>query len=677
MTGCSDALEQFLMRMLMMPTAILIEDTHWLDDASQLVLAKLAQPGPRPWLVVATRRPSGMPLGAGTVVELEPLGEADARSLALAAAGDASLSEAELEALTARAAGNPLFLRELAVAPSDTEALPETVELLLTSRIDTLHPSDKLLLRHASVIGRTFALDLLEEIVPEEVGDAEQWTRLADFVEWAGPDHLTFRHDLVRDAAYDGLSFTRRTEIHAAVGAALERRSPDPELDAEVLSLHFLAANEWEKAWRYAVLAGDDARSKYANIDAGTFYERALAAAGGLEADPGELARVCEALGDVRELAARYDDADSAYASALEHGGPCAQLVRKRGIVAERQGRYEDALDLYDEAAPHADAAESVQLQLGRAIVLYRQGRIDDSADAAALAAEEATALNDRRGLADAYYIRAAAEGDRGGPARDFLEQALPIFEELGVLHRQATVLNNMAVRAFYDGDWGRAIEFYSRSEEVARRAGDVLTTGHTSTNRGELLLHRGQLEEAHELLETALRIYRAATFRIGEALVLGYLGHLAAEQGRFADAHQLFDEASRQLTELGSKSFLIEADARRAQAFALEGRHVEATALAADCLERMKETGETGTRAALLERLLAVAAVQGRRRDEAPPHFAESLRLGREAGADYEVARTLQVMAMTGFATDEEVAEAEEIMDRLGVVSFPDVPLP
>ncbi|HZQ16338.1 MAG TPA: AAA family ATPase [Gaiellaceae bacterium] len=675
-----DVLEQFLMRMLMMPTLLLVEDTHWLDDASQLVLAKLAQPGPRPWLVLTTRRPAGPPLGgAATVLALEPLGADAARELALAAAGDVTLSDAQLAALTARAAGNPLFIRELALAPADAEALPETVESLLTARIDTLDPADRLLLRHASVIGRSFPLDLLAEIVPDEVGDPEQWTRLADFVEWEGPEHLRFRHDLVRDAAYDGLSYTRRREIHELVGAALERRSPDPDLDAEVLSLHFLAAAAHEKAWRYAVLAGDDARSKYANVDAGTFYERALAAAAGLAPPAEELARVCEALGDVRELAARYDEAEAAYLQALEHGGASAKarLQRKRGVVAERQGRYEDALALYDDAEPFADAAESVQLHLGRAIVLYRQGRIDDSAEAAAAAADRALPLNDRRALADAYYIRAAAEGDRGGPARDFLERALPIFEELGVLHRQATVLNNMAVRAFYDGEWDRAVELYSRSEETARRAGDVLTTGHTSTNHGELLLHRGRHAEAHELLENALRTYRAATFPIGEALVLCYLGHLAAEQGRFADAHRLFDEATRQLAELGSKSYLVEADARRAQAFVLEGRHAEAAELAADCLERMRETGETGTRAVLLERLLAVAAVQGRRRDEAPPHFEAALRLAREAGADYEIARTLQVMGMTGFASGEQLAEAEQIMQRLGVVSFPDVPLP
>jgi tetratricopeptide (TPR) repeat protein len=159
--------------------------------------------------------------------------------------------------------------------------------------------------------------------------------------------------------------------------------------------------------------------------------------------------------------------------------------------------------------------------------------------------------------------------------------------------------------------------------------------------------------------------------------VTLVYIGHLASEQGRFEDASALFDTAVELLTTIGSKSNVIEAEARRAQAYVLEGRHEEAAALARDCLEQEQETGEIGARTALLERLLAVTAVQGRRRDDAPPHFEESLRIGREYKADYEVGRTLQAKVMTGLASDEELVEAEAIMERLGVVSLPEVPLP
>lgn len=673
-----DVLDGLLGRFLLMPTAILVEDSHWLDDASQLLLARLAQPGPKPWLVVATRRPSGTALAPEALqIELAPLRPEAARELALAAAADASLSDAELEALTERAAGNPLFIRELALSLAGADALPETVELLLTSRIDTLDPPDRLLLRHASVIGRTFSAELLQEILPNEVGDPDQWTRLADFVDRDGEEHLRFRHDLVRDAAYNGLSYARRREIHSAVGAALERRSPNPDLDADVLSLHFLAAGEFDKAWRYAVVAGDDARSKYANVDAGASYDRALAAAGGTSPSDEELARVCEALGDVRELAARYEEADAAYARGLQHDPRSARLMRKRGVVAERRGRYDDALALYDEAETTAEGPEHVVVRLGRAIVLYRQGLIDECALATAEAADEAERLGDRAALAEAYTIRAAAEGDRGGPAREFLSKALPIVEELGLLHRKATVLNNLGVRAYYDGAWDEALELYARAAEAVGRAGDVLTGGHTTNNRAEILLDQGRHAEAAELFDSALRTYRAAQFPIGEALVRINLGRIAAEQGRFEDAYRRLDEATDALTSLGSESFLIEAEARRAQTHVLEGRHADAEERANAALARMRGTGEVGVRTALLERLLAIAAVQARRPGDAPAHFDEALRVARELGADYEVARTLQAKVLTGLGTDEELAEAEAIMERLGVVSLPAVPLP
>jgi class 3 adenylate cyclase/tetratricopeptide (TPR) repeat protein len=673
-----DVVDQFLMRLLLMPTAILVEDTHWLDDASQLLLAKLAAPGPRPWLVLATRRPSGLPLAeTATVLELAPLAADDARALALAAAGDAALSEAELTALTERAAGNALFIRELALSPAEGDALPETVESLLTNRIDALDPSDRLLLRHASVIGPSFDLDLLTETLTDASADPEQWDRLADFVEWEGPAQLRFRHDLVRAAAYEGLSFAVRREIHAGVGEALERRLTDPASEAGVLSLHFLEAAELEKAWRYAVLAGDGAREKYANVDAGSFYARALRAADELKPPEEEVARVWEALGDVRELFAQFDEADAAYVQAIEHGGRAATVLRKRGVVAERQARYHDALSLYDAGAAEADANESVALQIGRAIVFYRQGNIDDSTRTAEAAAKAASSIDDREALASAYWIRALAEAERSGPAREFLALALPIFEEFGLLQMQVKALNLMAMLSFYGSDWQEAVANYGRAEQMARRAGDVIGAGIAALNHGELRLNQGVLEEAEELLDGALRTFRAAKYPVGEALTLVYLGHLAAEQSRFEDAYGLLTTAGEQLESAGSKGLLIEADARRAQAYVLEGRHEEAATLARSCLDREQEIGEVGARTALLERLLAVAAVQGRRRDDAPPHFEESLRVGREVGADYEVGRTLQAKVLTGFASDEELEEAEAIMTRLGVVSLPAVPLP
>ena len=83
--------------------------------------------------------------------------------------------------------------------------------------------------------------------------------------------------------------------------------------------------------------AGRDAQRRYANVDALEQYQFALEAAAHLELDSGQVAQVAEALGDVADLAARYDDAESAYARARDlYGG---DVGRRRGCSA-RRGMY-------------------------------------------------------------------------------------------------------------------------------------------------------------------------------------------------------------------------------------------------------------------------------------------------------------------------------------------------
>ncbi len=678
-----EALEQFLTRVLLMPTLIVIEDAHWLDDATHELLAHLTQSRvPKPWAVCVTRRPESEPVAGARVLELAPLPADDARRLALAAS-DEPLAEDELAQLSERAGGNPLFIRELVAASRAGVELPETVETLLTARIDTLAPEDRLLLRHASVLGPSFDLGLLAEILPDELGDDDpsRWERLLDFVEWHGPSTLRFRHDLVRAAAYEGLSYQVRREIHARVGEALERRADDAEDVAGLLSLHFLEAGQHDRAWGYSVVAGDRARAVYANLDAVTFYERALRAADGLAPDPPEVARVSEALGDAYETAGRYEPADDAYLRALELlGRPDAQLLRKRGIVRERRGDYDDALALYAQglALEGVPPGEVIELELAYATALYRQGKIEDAAAWAKRAEQHAKNADERKGLAHAYYVLAAAEGDGGAPdaAKRYLELALPVYEEIGDLVGQGIVLNNMAIFDYYAGDWTRALGRYAQGRATSLRAGDVVRAANAMNNEAEVLLDQGRAEDARALFDEALRSLRAAGFRIGAALVVVNLGRLAGLDGDFAEARRLLVEAQEEFSEIGSAAFELDAKARECECLVLEGRHREALALALETLERGSGTGELGVRTALLRRLAGYACAQARALDAARGHFDESLRVARELSAEYEAALTLKALADTGL-DPAAGPQAAAILERLGVVSTPLLPLP
>lgn len=694
-----ESVERFLERVLMMPTLLVIEDAHWIDDASQFLLGHLAGAAPRPWLLCVTRRPEGPSFvnGAGSLLALAPLPPEASARLALAAADDLALSEDALTTLAERSGGNPLFVTELIAASrrgDSLEALPESVETLITTRIDTLDPGDRMLLRYASVIGPSFDLDLLREILaeqPVDVDDLGRWERLSEFVDRVDGDELRFRHDLFRAVAYEALAVRRRRDVHGRVAEAIERRAGENvEESAAVLSLHFFAAARYEEAWRYAVVAADDARAKYANVVAAELYDRALASAERLpDLDPAEIARVAEQLGDVAELFAAYDRAAAAYAQArgLLQGDPLAltRLTLKEGVLREREARYNDAIDWYERGLARLEQADlgdegrriKIDLQLAYAGVRYRQGRHDESLKLSKPAAADAESLGYTRALAHACSLVDVASTAAGRPELEYRERALPLYEEVGDLLGYANALNNRGIDAYYEARWDEAIDYYRRSGAESARAGDVVNAARARNNEAEILSDQGRLAEAEALFTEALRVWRAGNYVVGVSLATSNLGRAAARGGRFGEAERLLRDALFGFEAIGAESFVLETQARLVERFVLEGHYRDAQELARATLERARR-GEAGALLeAMLERLAGYALVQARTPADAREHFERSLASARGADAEFEIALTLRALADIGAATEEQAAESAEILERLGVVSLPRIPLP
>jgi tetratricopeptide (TPR) repeat protein len=650
---------------------------------------------PRPWLLAITRRTQGLPFveepgGGHRLLELSALGGEEAARLALSAAGEIALSEELLGEVSKRSGGNPLFVRELVAATREggVAALPETVETLITTRIDTLEPGDRFLLRNASVLGARFELDLLADVLADEledVGDLDRWRRLGEFVAWEGTNELRFQHDLFRTVAYEGLSFRRRREIHGRVGTVLEQRAGEDAAElAPLLSLHFLHAEDYEKAWRYSAAVGEQAQRRSANVDAAELFQRALVAADHLELPPAEVAHVAEALGDVCELAARYEEAGEAYRLAREladDGLVRSRLMRKEGILRERLGSYPEALDWYgrglealDATGGHNGLASRVQLELATAGVKYRQGHFDEGVDWSARAAEHAELAGDRAALGHAYFLLHLNHLSLGERDDEHARLALPMLEESGDFVLEANLVNNLGIEAYYAGRWDEASELYRRSGELSGRAGDVVNVARAQNNEGEIVSDQGKLEEAEALFREARRVWRAARYPVGIALATSNLGRVAARARRFDEALELLSEALEAFEALGSEALGHETQARRAECLVLAGRYQEALDVAPTVLEAAEENPLLYP---FLERLHGYALVQARRGEEAGPRFERSLELARELEASYEVALTLEALARTGLGPPEAEAESQAILERLGVLSTPLVPLP
>jgi predicted ATPase len=263
------------------PLALLLEDLHWIDLASQQLLAELlASKSSPPLLIVATSRPEYQPPWQEQPncarVHLEPLSALDTGRIAesrLASGMDAS---AVIPLVVGKAEGNPLFAEEIinylieqgesqgsdaaqAAGTIPSAVLPASVQALLATRVDSLAPADKSLLQAASVIGRQFSTELLAAVT--DLG-ADLDVRLAaleqlDLVrrdESSG--EFVFKHSLVRDALYASLLGARRAELHLALAIEIERAATRPIEVAEILAHHYARTDAVDKAIEFLAMAG-------------------------------------------------------------------------------------------------------------------------------------------------------------------------------------------------------------------------------------------------------------------------------------------------------------------------------------------------------------------------------------------------------------------------------------
>ncbi|MFZ0664713.1 MAG: AAA family ATPase, partial [Acidimicrobiales bacterium] len=662
-------LEQFVVQLLRAyiaePSALVVEDAHAIDEASASLLGRIAEATTDlPLLIVLTRNEATeipIPQGQGPndsylLLILEPLG-AEASAQIAGVEASAVLSPTALSSIVERAGGNPMFLRELvrsAANAEDVDALPEAIEPLLVAQMDRLQPTDKRVLRAAAVLGTRFDLDLLRDLLDTGSDlDEGSLARLSTFVIPASRG-WTFTHGLMRDAAYEALPFKRRHELHALAAAAIETRTANPDEAAELLSLHWMNAERFDRAWHYSKLAGERARSLWANSEATTFYSRALEASRHLNLPKIEVRSVAEALGDTCEVTANYDRSRSAYSVARrmsESDVDRARILRKTGILHERQGRYPAALALYTKGRrllvgdTSEQRTERSELDLASAGIKDRQGNYRECIRFATAAEEEARRARHDSGLAHALYLRHMMSVYLSQPDDGFAGQALAIFEKIGDLVGQGNVLNNLGIDAYYRGKWDESLDLYERSRTARLRSGDVVGAATAENNIAEILSDQGSFEDAQILFESARATWRAAGYSVGTAFATSNLGRLAARSNEVARGRALLEEALGDFRKINSPIFVAETALRLVECRLLEGDFRSAITTAAELLEDVR--GKPGFE--LIEvpalRLLGTASVledlaDGRdSKASSVEPLDQAIQRSEELKSDYELA--------------------------------------
>ena len=688
----------YLSRAVTDPTVVVTEDVHWMDEGSaDLLRAIAARIADLPWLVCVSRRDeeTGFVLPEAprcTSLKLTPLSEDALGSLIDLATEDAPFPRHEVAELSGRSGGNPLFLQELLHAAKDAgsvEGLPDSIEGMITTEIDRLANADRRVLRYASVLGMSFERALAEALLDpaETASDGYPWERLAQFVDDEGGGRYRFRHALMRDAAYEGLPYRRRRELHARVGAVLASARDGGHEQAELLSLHFYLAGALEEAWRYSMIAADRAEAAYANIEASRFLRRAIEAGRRVDVPTDQLVRTNERLGDVLDRAGVYEEAARAYAEARRLNGSDAivesRLMLKQAKIADRAGKPASSLRwltrgvrLLETRLSREALAQRARLSATYSAVRAGQGRVTDAIRWAERAIAEAEPVHELEAQANAHYMIAWANVDRGqfGQAEHF-ERALSIFEELGNVKRQGDVLTYYGQMAYYEGRWHDAIELYQRGQERSERAGDAVGAAIAWMNVAEIRSDQGRLEEAGSLAREALRVFRAARYPELISIDCAILGRTLSRAGRDDEAEQLLMEALRsaedsggQLLEVAALCFLAEHRVRLEDAEGVLAYLERAEAKAAPI-------GGAGLYRPLLDRVRGYAHLFGGDFEQAAGAFARGLATARASRSEFEVLLLLQAERALSERLDRspspsDDAEADAITERLGIAS-------
>ncbi len=541
------------------PVVFALEDVQNVDASSLEFLGEyLEQPqeGAVFFLLTSLPQPSPPPswrrLCASVEVEvLDELPTSAALELARAWLPEPlAAHEGVVDALVARAGGNPLYLRESIELlreqpPSDARALllqltaheaapqwlPTTVEGLLTSRMDRLPHEARKTLQRCAVLGLRFGLREVEAVlgalgphaeralnVEAELGRLERLVREGFLVRLDEPEadaatprgpSWAFGSALAREVAARGLVELERAELHGlAAQDLLERQGELFKRDYAALAHHLDEAGEALRAGEFYSIAAHQALGTLGGEACLRLVERALA----------KLPRGSEA-----------------FISALDLRERALALL---GMPHERQAALDELLALRQE-----NGTERQRLQVrGRILrLLHERGELEAFERGARVLCEDAERLGDPSAIGRAQRLLHMALRDRGQHALALLalESSVERFREAGDAEGLWSALVSRGITLRQAGRLREALESYEQALKIVGGQPFSRQVQTTRLNLGLLYVNLGEYDRAMGCYQEALAQFQALGSVRDEALALVNLGDLYVRLGDEASAHR------------------------------------------------------------------------------------------------------------------------------------------
>jgi class 3 adenylate cyclase len=679
------------------PLVLVLDDVQWGEPTFLDLVDQIAErTRDAPILLIAMarlelfeKRPTwGGGKRSSTTVQLEPLSEVESEELVGSLLGEAALPAGFQSRVSQAAEGNPLFVEELLAKLIDDEilqrtgdgwavtadlrnlAMPATIQALLAARLDGLAAEERTVIERAAVEGKTFHRGGIAALVPEVLRD-EVTARLGSLMRmelirpaaaaFAGEEAFSFRHQLIRDAAYQGLAKGTRSELHQRFAAWLEQAVGDRVLEyAEIIAYHL------EQAYRY--------RTELGPPDAA-----ALALAGRAGTMLGQASRRAEARGDITASVDLMDRAADLLAHSADRRLLLAQVAPNLLFAGDGPRAERILQEVLAESEESGDGRGAAWARLGLMFVQSstQSGSAADYARDAEVLRDRLTELGDTEGAQQAELLAALGlfvigrAGEGGARAQAILDTAPSASS--GSLASRARVLRAVAAMAgpmpadevlrlvetevgsgtqlpggasgptrmlCLQGRFAEARAALARvTDKVAEHGGQILTSSEAHEVAGEVALMAGDLPQAVHDLQLAYDEKMAAGDRAGAyttatGLAEAYLG--TQELDRAWDYAEIARDTS------SPDDFASQGRSRQVQARILSarGNHAEAEALAREAVAIVGTTDYLVVRADALMHLAQVLHAAGKG-DEAMATAREAVDLYDRKGATFPAERT------------------------------------
>jgi predicted ATPase/DNA-binding SARP family transcriptional activator len=528
------------------PGVLFFDDVQWADEASLDLLTYLVRrlQGRRLFILAAWRSediPAGHRLhlllgearrtGHGSSIALPRLSAETVQQLVRASPGEKKTSQTIGQRLFEETEGLPYFISEyLTTASLDSDwNMPQGVRDILLSRLEAVDEGGRQLLQTAAVIGRMFEFETLLEASgrsEEETATSLDGLVRSGLIREGSPLSgdlspkivhrlvYDFSHDKMRSLVYEETNQGRRRLLHQRVAEGLLRRThgqKELRLVAAQIAYHFRQSGRSVEAARYSKLAGEHARSLFANAEALAHYQIALAL------DHPDRLEIQEAIGDLYTLLGQYESALASYQSATQHDKAESQdqgrLQHKMGTVYNRLGEWEQAEKSFqaaESALPAGSDACRSRLYADWSLTAQRRNTPERAQQLATRALELAENANDSLSLAQAHNILGILAGSRGDLelAIQHLEHSHTLADRLASPDARVAALNNLSQAYAQNHEIERALQFAHTALEYCVQYGDRHHEAALHNNLADLYHAAGQTELSMAHLKQAVIIF-------------------------------------------------------------------------------------------------------------------------------------------------------------------------